>query len=458
MSQPQPTRLDRLLLRNFRCFSEVDLRLDSRLTVLVAPNGGGKTALLDGIAIGWRRFVDVLQTRQSSVGFLPTDVRRVLGASWNMEPQLPTLLEAEGESGGQRVKWTLKRDSVAAASKTRFGGASRLVDAAVGLAAGILSQELDAGAEPAVLPFVGYYGTARLFSGHRLSRQRKSHGLNPTSRLNGYSDCLSGASTYRFFTDWFERYSREAQKENGSAGPSPHQPKLKLQAVTEAVDSLLRISGWHALEWDFAEDVIVARHEQHGRLAVDALSDGIRNMIGLAGDIAHRCVRLNPQFGAAAARQTPGMVLIDEVDLHLHPEWQQTVVPSLLEAFPSMQFVVTTHSPQVLTTVRKENIRMLLRDDTGAWEAKQPAQSPLARESGDALAFIMATHPRPQVGLLDDVHAYEQLARTGQSTTPEAMAIKARLDQGGFEFSDADRALFALLAARKQPGNGGRHG
>jgi predicted ATP-binding protein involved in virulence len=95
----------------------------------------------------------------------------------------------------------------------------------------------------------------------------------------------------------------------------------------------------------------VAHHDQHGELSVALLSDGIRNMIGMVADIAFRATKLNPQFGFLAAKETPGVVLIDEVDMHLHPEWQQVVLQSLTTAFPALQFIVTTHSPQVLTTV-----------------------------------------------------------------------------------------------------------
>jgi predicted ATP-binding protein involved in virulence len=222
-----------------------------------------------------------------------------------------------------------------------------------------------------------------------------------------------------------------------------------LAVVRSAVDKALGPAGWHGLEWDFAEDTIVARHTEFGRLPVNILSDGIRNMIGLVADIAHRTARLNPHLRESAAVGTPGIVLIDEVDMHLHPQWQQVVLQSLQQAFPLIQFIVTTHSPQVLTTVRKENIRVFLRDEIGAWTTAAPATSPLAHESGDALARIMDTNPRPEVpGILPDLHAYELLARAGKGDSEQAREIRTRLDSVGFEFSDADRALFDFLARR----------
>ena len=63
----------------------------------------------------------------------------------------------------------------------------------------------------------------------------------------------------------------------------------------------------------------MVKHPKYGRLPLSALSDGVRNMIGLIADIAHRCARLNPHLSEDVARQTPGVLLIDEVDMHLHP-------------------------------------------------------------------------------------------------------------------------------------------
>ena len=95
----------------------------------------------------------------------------------------------------------------------------------------------------------------------------------------------------------------------------------------------------------------MVEHPEYGRLPLSSLSDGVRNMIALIADIAHRCARLNPHLSEEAARQTPGVLLIDEVDMHLHPRWQQLVVDLLRKAFPSLQIILSTHSPHVLSTV-----------------------------------------------------------------------------------------------------------
>ncbi|MBK6433238.1 MAG: hypothetical protein IPF85_21410, partial [Anaerolineae bacterium] len=106
---------------------------------------------------------------------------------------------------------------------------------------------------------------------------------------------------------------------------------------------------------------------------------------------------------------------------------------------------------QVLSTLRKENIRILACDENGKWTAREPATSPLARESGDALAYVMGTHPRPEIpGILPNIHAYEQLARAGRADSAQARQIKERLDAAGYEFGDAEQAPVQI------PGSQGR--
>jgi predicted ATP-binding protein involved in virulence len=435
-------------LTNYRCFKKLSLSFHERLTVFVAPNGGGKTAVLEGVAAALRLFVDTVEGRENSKGFDARDIRLVLTPDNKMEPVTPVRLEARAHFLGDEIPWVRERQSESA-SRTTTAQAGHLKLTASNLARRNKNWAQSEGEGAPLFPLISYYGTGRLWSTTKLTAGKKTRENAPNARHRGYTDCLSSTSHYKYFIDWFRRFSYEARKATPDQTSSPHDPHQTLAAVSRAVDTALSPSRWHRLEWDFAEDMIVAHHPEFGRLPVDILSDGIRNMIGLVADIAHRTARLNPQLGDRSATDTPGIVLIDEVDMHLHPQWQQVVLQSLEEAFPLMQFIVTTHSPQVLTTVRKENIRVFSRDEEGCWATHEPTTSPLAHESGDALAQIMETHPRPEVpGILPDLHAYEQLARAGEAGSNEARELRKRLDEAGFEFNDADQALFDFLAHR----------
>jgi predicted ATP-binding protein involved in virulence len=141
-------------------------------------------------------------------------------------------------------------------------------------------------------------------------------------------------------------------------------------------------------------------------------------------------------------------VLIDEVDMHLHPSWQQVVLANLREAFPRIQFIVTTHSPQVLSTVRSENIRIVKLTDSG-YVAAIPDFSPLAHESGDALAKVMGTHKQPPLPILEIVREFEQMVRANMENSVGAKGLRQQLDDAGYQIHESDLATWRFLASRR---------
>jgi predicted ATP-binding protein involved in virulence len=175
-------------------------------------------------------------------------------------------------------------------------------------------------------------------------------------------------------------------------------------------------------------------HPEHGVLEVSLLSDGVRNMIGLVADIAYRSVRLNSPFGQEAPKQTPGLVLIDEVDMHLHPEWQQVILTSLTNAFPALQFIVTTHSPQVLTTVPAKSIRRLEPEWDEEAGRERIAANPAHREtlgvaSSDVMAEEMGTDPVPDVEQARQLSRYKALIQQNLHEQDEGCNLRTQLDQ-----------------------------
>ncbi|RKH57400.1 AAA family ATPase [Corallococcus llansteffanensis] len=92
-------------------------------------------------------------------------------------------------------------------------------------------------------------------------------------------------------------------------------------------------------------------------LPYPALSDGYRAFISWVGDLLyHLCLSCPPEMKLVDCK---GIVLVDEVDLHLHPEWQRHIVPRLSQAFPNLQFILTSHSPLVAGTLSSRNVLLL---------------------------------------------------------------------------------------------------
>lgn len=394
-------RIEHVYLKNYRCFDSLSVDLHPQITVLVAPNGQGKTTILDAIKVALWPYVagfDLGSTTNDVTSIQIDDVRREQVQSHEMDWRLPAEIKATGQLQVRQLilDGTLKnplpepegsmldiavtfhedvpwqgvryRESVKKGTKTKepvIVGALSLNETAKALEQRIFSGEQSS---PDDLPMLGYYGTGRLWAQKKLTALHGQADSETQSRTFAYRDCLDPASSYKHFAQWFSRIHqsylqaqiRNFEKQLPFDADVPYGLIAPFKAVQQAVDTMLNPhTGWHGLQYSAEHEELVLNHDTHGQLKVSQLSDGIRNMLALVGDIAYRCYKLNAHQGEAAPRRTHGIVLIDEVDMHLHPGWQQTVLTDLVTTFPNLQFIVTTHSPQVLTTVESENIRVI---------------------------------------------------------------------------------------------------
>ncbi|XKF16601.1 AAA family ATPase [Halomonas sp. BLK-85] len=457
-------KLSKLRIKNFRCFPDVEVDLNEKLTVFIAENGQGKSTVLDAIRIGLWPFVSSFDLARSA--FNPpgnaiaiSDVRLVRLSDGDMARQLPTEVALTGDFGmGSSDTWIRYRDSEAKATKTKDDGDTSKMK---NWSAAVQTQIRNPDKPTLDLPVFGYYGTGRLWAQKRLIEKQK--GKDDTQdpdfyiRTFGYVNCLDPASSYKHFKEWFiwAYESLREQQINKLEGRANEEElsaaQGRVRVVQQAIDIFLKpITGWHTLEYSISrEKSLILHHEDQGTLDVEQLSDGIRSVLAMVGDIAYRCIKLNPHMGVNAARETIGVVMIDEVDMHLHPRWQQVVLGQLQEAFPQIQFIVTTHSPQVLTTVARGFIRVLKASENGI-SVEVPSFSPLAHESGDALAQIMGTQREPELPLQEDVRAFEQWVRAGEETSSEAQEIRGRLEQAGYQFHASDLSAWRFLAERQK--------
>ena len=161
----------------------------------------------------------------------------------------------------------------------------------------------------------------------------------------------------RGFTEWFKTITLSALKGNKSA-------KWKIEVINQAITNCLE--GCDEILFDVENGLMVKRTKDgiKAKLPVSYLSDGQRNIIGMVADIAYRCVLLNPYLELKATKQSAGIVLIDELDLHLHPKWQRELIDYLTNLFPNTQFIVTTHSPLIVqaAAARDANIVVCRRE------------------------------------------------------------------------------------------------
>lgn len=443
-------KLDRVTLKNFRCFKCVDITLHPKTTILVANNGQGKSTILDAIRIALWPYVsqfDLAKTAYADPANTITinDVRtiksveqqsRTFGALDEMARQFISSITVTGEYNCKQSIWQRFRDSEAKKSQTKDDEECKELKKS----AKVLQQQArDLSRAPIDLPMFGYYGTGRLWREKRLTDGKKGNTEknNEQIRTFAYRDCLDPASSFKQFEDWFtsayiQVMQHQIQQIEKGATFIEIDPALKrpVKVVQDAVNAVLRPVGWQHLQYSETYDKsLVLKHPKLGVMKVSQLSDGIKNMLAMIADIAYRCVLLNGHLGEDAAKQSSGIVMIDEIDMHLHPIWQQSVISSLQEAFPKIQFIVTTHSPQVLSTVPKECIRVLGHNSEGDDVAAIPLATSYGEPSNDVLQAIMHVDPQPPVPEKELLDELTSLVDQGEYQSQRANGLLAELKE-----------------------------
>lgn len=409
-----------LHIQNFRRFEDLMLSFEEDLTVLVARNGHGKSSILEAITILLGTFVGAFDLGRAK-GLSARDARRSLDPN-TKEPRQDWPVRIEGRvqfpapfglDHEMTLVHHLARELAGPKSRTTTREVSELTTFGQRLQASIHR------AEDVALPVIAYYGTGRLWKAHK-NIQRKQ--VLTQNRSLGYEDCLSPASNFVQVQQWMDRASRarsqELERKEGELwGP-------RLQGIQQVVDSVLAEEGWSQFSYSYDFEELSMVHPDHGRLAVSQMSDGVRGVVSLVADLAFRCMRLNSPLGENAIQKTKGIVLIDEVDQHLHPGWQQRILQAIQRAFPKIQFIVTTHSPEVLTSVESRQIRIL--EDGKCYGA--PAGT-LGAESSRLLQTVLGLkNLRPPVNAVAELNEYLELVYTGRWKDPRAIALRQKLD------------------------------
>lgn len=417
-------KIEHIVLHNFRKYEQARFNFHEHFTVLIGENGAGKTTILDALSVMLNTYLQGSGIKTGCSAIRKDDARLLIvekGGQVFREPQSKVYLTATGGLRGEVIDW--RRDKGDRGGKardlTKFGADDR--------------ESISKGESPE-LPLLLYYGAGRLWDIHHGVQTEK-----PRSQLDAYKFCLDPKSDHKAFEKWFKKLSLSALQK-GHRSPA-------LDVVKNAV--MTCIPGSREFYHDTDEDGIMIHIDSLGLMPFNYLSDGYRNMVAMVADIAHRASRLNPQHEDEAARKTQGVVLIDEIDLHLHPKWQRTVVRDLQEAFPRLQFIASTHSPFILQSLdagevidlnQEVNISDLEQAPPGI-AAPGPANEFSDRTIEDITEEVMGI-PVPQRSeryrqMYEAAQQYYRILQQAESATEqEKQALKAELDELSAPFSD----------------------
>jgi predicted ATP-binding protein involved in virulence len=383
-----------LLLENLRCFERIELGpFDPHFNLLVGANGVGKSSVLLALANLFRS----LATPRGAIAY---------GKIFNSKDvRLENQTGADG-SRRQKVHWPGR-----ATASFAMGEDALIASEEVGTPLGAFGPELwrSATTTPlvstsdylskvanAAYPLLAFFSTRRFFQS--TSADNGVQAYFPGERGQAFANWLDAGTSANALRDWMrdqtlvalqlDRLDRDSGRDI-SATRALRQLMLVQGAIRESVE------GAKTIEYDAERKDIVVYIEDGRILDFSSMSDGQRALIGLVAEIARRACLLNaPYLGAEVLSKTTGIVLIDELDLHLHPRWQRRVIGDLKHIFPNIQFFATTHSPQVIGEALPQEV--ILLTELGQ---KKPAQS-FGMDSNWILECVMEAEGRdPEIAL-----------------------------------------------------------
>lgn len=442
-------KLDKITIRNFRGFiEERSFDFDPKMNVVLGDNTSGKTTLLHAVQIALGAYFQALNLipggKYFSRNFQSNDhVRVYSGASKSFLPALEkpsievqahvlqhtyNLMKGTHDQHGKSISWRR------IGNKISYRTCGELMDEVSHMST--CRRNADTTGINSILPLMISFSSARLEKNYNGAQKTK---VRQTREEKAYKCALNDLVDFKEAFDWIYRYEKSLER-----GQEFECTDLAFKkALLTAIPALKEIHIDHKNKELFAR-LQMPETDKVEWLTYDMMSDGFKAMINIVSEIGYRCIALNGFLGAEAISQTPGVVLIDEIDLFLHPKWQRVVLQHLQQAFPQMQFIVTTHSPFIVQSVESHNVITL--------DGIQGYNDPNKRSIEEIVVSEMNLDtPRSAkyVKMVNLAERYYQLVSLDLENGVEAQEVKQELDDMESEFSD-DPAYVALLKAERR--------
>lgn len=408
--------LNELNIYNFKKIKDLKINLHKNLTVFIGENGAGKTSLLRAIQKNLSYFpAFILKENTNGERIVDSEINNEakksgevaclncsfrMGKDYRIDGQL--IREPKGITTDLKSIYTKYR---------KFGQDIRQL---------IAYKEVN-------LPLFIFYDIDRFKPND--NKKSLNHQENIFYQLDGYDSSSKSKVTFENLIDWLvkllkisttnidvpEKLKITSQinkllEVGADSKSSPlnelyedllsilrlypeDEVKKKAKTIVDEMEKIFRniypdLVKIQLINDDNGQDK-VALYLEHEIIFLHQFSDGQRVLFGLIGDIARRLILLNPV--KSEPLKGSGIVLIDEIELHLHPSWQQKVILTLMESFPNLQFILTTHSPHVLTTVDKNQIRIIKNNEILPVTLQTKGVA-----SSDILEQIMGTYSTPR--------------------------------------------------------------
>lgn len=390
-------KLRKLTLSNFRGFEQIELQFSEKVTAIAGVNGVGKSAVLQAISkLASYLLPEITIAKKEISSFSDSDVHSgklamSIGAAFEVNDSLEILgnisrtqidpsrvsdIREERENIRASRRYVKKNSPEDLEFEERLQELEELLKSSEDY----FSWQADKGRLKIGNPLIVYYSTNRSLS--RLPPRLSQ--VKPLSTASAYVNALKGAEvSLNDFANWY----RAAQK--GLLGSEKVSQRL-FEILEDVIQKML--PGFDHLQLVDTSRPHFTIHKQGSLLELEQLSDGERGLLALTFDLTRRLTTANLTSNDPV-EEGSAIVLIDEIELHLHPSWQRKVLRKLTSTFKNCQFIVTTHSPQVIGQTKAEKLRLLDKADERRISVTTPSQA-FGMDSSWILENIMGTPAR----------------------------------------------------------------
>jgi predicted ATP-binding protein involved in virulence len=408
-------KIKALTLTHFRCFEHLEVEFEQDITVITAPNGAGKTATLEALTVALGSYLTALpQTK--GINFKDADFQVFA------DDQQANQVMVKANTF-DNIRWSKQKTNKTLGN---IRSDKTLINIGEKQIRSFVQQLIETDApDKQCFPIVAYYPDSRFSSSNSAKIPYTQQRID---WHEGYKNALDVKMNFKHLVlqlaslEDAQRRTREAQKSFEYQSTAIQAIKKVLAIALPEVTNLRTI---------LKDQIILVADFDDGKgqktLDINQLSAGYQAFLALLLDITFRLIALNRENEKCLEGE--GIVMIDEIDLHLHPLWQQQCIGKLRKAFPNIQFIVTTHSPQVLSTVKRTAIRVLGDNINGEAVCTMPLANSYGEPSNDILQAIMAVDPQPPVPEKVDLQRLTELVDQGMYDSGEAQNLLSKLKQ-----------------------------
>ena len=336
--------------QNFRNIEkERTILLNRHFTAFIGINGKGKSTILHALRVASGScFLGIPNSEVKSRHIHKGEIR-LTESNHQLVPRFPVKVEATGKFYGSENSITWRRQWLEGKSSasTKHSDVGSIKDIAMYNYHEITKE----GNDKISLPLIAFFGISRAVGAGRVTQQSRIQKLGRIIFREGYQDWDEMRAVKFHYPEWLGRYDMLLKQQKEYSGTKD----AFFTAIRKANPYLsqLEFSGgelWVKVKMD---------DEESNLLPLSLHSDGVHYFTEMVAELAYRCIVLNGFKKDKAIDEATGIVMIDELDLHLHPKWQRHVVGDLKTAFPNIQFVVTTHSPFIVQSLKSEELIIL---------------------------------------------------------------------------------------------------